>query len=88
MPRHANTAETSISNSLSQGLLYFPNGFRVRDRLNSLSSMAMLRDILFLLWNTKISSLDECFKKEAVTANKSARNVLSPVNMRYSKSTL
>lgn len=43
--------------------------------------MAMLQDILFLPWNTKISSLDECFKKEAVTANKSARNVFSPVNI-------
>lgn len=45
--------------------------------------MAMLQDILFLPWNTKISSLDECFKKEAVTANKSARGVFSLVNIWY-----
>lgn len=43
--------------------------------------MAMLQDIPFFPWNTKISSLDECFKKEAVTANMSARSVLSPVNI-------
>jgi len=80
VPRHANIAETSIYKPLSQGLLCFSNGFTVRDRLNSLSFMAMLQDILFLLWNTKISSLDDCFKKDAVIANKSARSVFSPVN--------
>lgn len=81
VPRHTNIAKTSISKPLSQGLLYFSNGFTVRDRLNSLSFTEALQDIFFLLWNTKISSLDDCFKKEAVTANKSARSVFSPVNM-------
>lgn len=81
VPRHANIAKTSISKPLSQGLLCFSNGFTVTDRLNSLSFMATLQDILFLPWNKKISSLDECFKKEAVTANKSDRSVLSPVNI-------
>lgn len=83
MPRHTNIAKTSVSKPLSQGLLYSSNGFTVRDRLNSLSFMAMLQDILFLIWNTKISSLDDCFKKEVVAANKSARSVFSPVNMWY-----
>lgn len=59
----------------------FSNGFTVRDSLNSLSFTAMLQDILFLLWNTKIYSLDDCFKKEAVTANKSGFSVLFPVDM-------
>lgn len=81
MPRHVNLAKTSISKPLSQGLLYFSNDFTVRDSLNSLSFMATLQDILFLLWNTKTSSLNDCFKKEAVTANKSARSMFSLVNM-------
>lgn len=48
MNGHANIAKTSISKTVSQGLLYLSHGFTVRDRLNSLSFMAMLQDILFL----------------------------------------
>lgn len=83
MNGHANIAKTSISKTVSQGLLYLSHGFTVRDRLNSLSFMAMLQDILFLFWNTEIPSLDDCFKKKLVVVNKSARSVFFPVNMWY-----